>query len=599
MVASTSTRLINRVPDQASAPTGEPHDDQQEQPGSSNQAESEEEEDQVAVREQTPDTNVKLNQPLRCGRYGQDLLPNKQHTVTADKAQSQDPGLGAGRNVNPALVASRQSTSAAPVVGKAGQAKAPKINVRSSALPPSGLPQMKQPSIGHPDGAVMRRPVQAASNAPAPAGRAAPAGPAAALPAAEGRAAPVSRAAPAGPAPASVDELLTGPVPRSNIMTASMAGAAAAMAESAAAMASGTAADREAVKAALGHHYRQYRAKKAAAVERAQAAPPAPQAASAAAADRLAGTRRPNPTGVPVSKASHTAVVTYQHANARLESSQQLDRLQYGLDTAAEEEEIPLQVKYGTSSSGGSSQACSSRSQDTATSYSFSQQPPKQQHAQQQHSRQHGMISQQQHSHSKQAGQSRVWDNQHQTPSRIHYKHSSAAQPQEAEPQQDRQLHQQPHGSVNGAGVQRVLPKEVEAQLAGATREVETDLRRSNEKLDMLLQSTVKRTQQAVSGKENKVRHIQAKVDVKRKCVVFVTKHIACYILLWFPASQSTQLGTLSTGPDSHPKHIGLRLAARLHVIADAMNARADVNSLGCVATCLPGGVHISRLVTG
>lgn len=504
-------------------PTGQPHDDQQDQPGSSDQAESEEEEDRIVVGEKTPDTNVKLNQPLRCGRYGQDLLPNKQHTAAADKAQSQDPRLGAGGNVNPALIASRQSTSAAPVVGKAGQAKAPKVNVRSSALPPSGVPPVKRPSIEQSDGTVIRSPVHAASTAPAPASRAAPAGPAPA-----GRAAPLSRpapagpvtagrAAPAGPAHVSVDELLTGPVPRGNIMTASMAGAAVAMAESAAAMASGTAADREAVKAALGHHYRQYRAKKAAAEERAKAAPLKPQAASAAASDRLAGTTGPDSMRAPVSKA---AVVSYQHTNVQLDSSQQLNRLQYGLDTAAEEEEVPLRLKYGTSSSGGSSQACSSRSRDTATSYSFSQQPPQQQHAQQQQSRQHAKVSQQQHPHSMQTGESRVWGNRHQTPSRIHYKHSSVAQAQEAEaePQQDRQLHQQAHGSVSGAGEQLAPPKDVEGQLAGATRDGETNLRRSNEKLDMLLQSTVKRTQQAVSGKENKVRQLQAQEDFKTKC---------------------------------------------------------------------------------
>ena len=510
MVASTSTRLINRLPNQACTPTGqEPHDNQQDQPSSRNEAESEEEEDQNGIREKTPDTNVKLNQPLRCGRYGQDLLPNKQqHTVAAEKAQSQDPRLGAGGKANPALIASRQSTSAAPVVGKTASAKVPKLNVKSSALPPCGVPPV-QPDIGQLDGAGARHPVQVASNAPASraaqAGGAAPASLVPASRAAPAGSVPAGRAAPPGPAPASVDELLTGPIPRGNIMTASMAGAAAAMAESAAAMASGTAADREAVKAALGHHYRQYRAKKAAAEERAKAAPPKPQAASAAAADKLAGTTKPDPTGVPVSKASDSKVVSQQQQfNVRFESSQQPNRLHYDLDTAGEQEEIPLRVKYGTSSSGGSSQACSSRSRDTATSYSFGQQPPQQQHAQQQHA------------HSMQAGQSRVGADQHQTPSRIHYKHSGAAHAQqsEAQPQQNRQLHQQPHVSVSGAGVQLPAPREVEeVQLAGATSAHEKDMRRSNEKLDMLLQSTVKRTQQAVSGKENKVSHLHAKID--------------------------------------------------------------------------------------
>ncbi|KAL3152043.1 hypothetical protein ABBQ32_001156 [Trebouxia sp. C0010 RCD-2024] len=29
-----------------------------------------------------------------------------------------------------------------------------------------------------------------------------------------------------------------------------------------------------------------------------------------------------------------------------------------------------------------------------------------------------------------------------------------------------------------------------------------------------------------------------------------------CHILLWFPASYSSQLGTLSRGPDSHPNNM-------------------------------------------
>lgn len=444
VVASTSISLLHRMPNQASMP----FDGQQDQPGMADQAESgdaeqEEEEDQV-VREKTPDTNVKLNQPLRCGRYGQDLIPSRQHNA-ADMAQYQAPRLGDGGKANPALIASRQSTSAATKVPKAAQAKLsnPKARVlEGSLLPPSVSDTVQQPRVGQTDGAIAKRPVQTASVAPGPAGR----------------------TVPAGPAPTSVDELLTGPVPRGNVMTASMAGAAAAMAESAAAMAGGTAADREAVKAALGHHYRQYRAKKAAAEERAKAAPPKPRAT--AAADHLAG-------GV------------------------------CGNSESAEHEEVPLRVKYGTSSSsGGSGQAFSNRSQDTADSSSFGQQHAQQ--SQEQHA-QHNVTAyhqQQQHDMHQQAGQSTTWAGQHQTASRIQYRHSSAAQAQ-----QGRQLHQQPQARVSDrTGFQPAAPEDVEMQLGNAANEQHGDVRKSNEKLDMLLQSTVKRTQRAVFGKENKVK---------------------------------------------------------------------------------------------
>ena len=441
------------MPNQACLPSDEPLVGQQDQPGTGEQVESEEDkqeedEDQVAVREKTPDTNVKLNQPLRCGRYGQDLMPSRQHTAAADAAQSQAPMLGAGGKTNPALIASRQSTSAAPMVPRAAQAQVPNPKAKDlegRVFPPSVSSAVQQPA--QTAGAVTKRPIQTAHTAPAPAGR----------------------AAPTGPTLASVDELLTGPVPKGNVMTASMAGAAAAMAQSAAAMAGGTAADREAVKAALGHHYRQYRAKKAAAEERAKAAPSKPRAT--AAADNLAGGAQ-------------------GHADS------------------AEREEVPLRVKYGTSSSSsGSSQAFSNRSQDTTSSSSCGQQ-----HAQQPQ-QQHATTCQQQqqqplHMH-QQAGQSTTWASQHQTASRIHYRHSSVAQPQKAtsEAQQGRQLHQQPERRVsNTAGVQPAAPEDVVLQLGSDAYEHDDSLRKSNEKLDMLLQSTVKRTQRAVSGKENKVK---------------------------------------------------------------------------------------------
>ena len=471
VVASTSTRLVHRMPNQASLPSDEPLVDQQDQPGAGDQVESEQDEqeddeDQGAVGEKTPDTNVKLNQPLRCGRYGQDLIPSRQHTAAADAAQYQAPMLGAGGKANPALIASRQSTSAAPMLPKAAQAKVsnPKArDLEGSLFPPSVSSAVQQPA--QTAGAVTKRPIQ---TAPAPAGR----------------------AVPTGPALASVDELLTGPVPKGNVMTASMAGAAAAMAESAAAMAGGTAADREAVKAALGHHYRQYRAKKAAAEERAKAAPPKPRAT--AAADNLAGGAH-DPSG------------------------------------SAEREEVPLRVKYGTSSSsGGSSQAFSNRSQDTTSSSSCDQQhaqQPQQQHAQQQQ-------QQPRHMH-QQAGHSTTWASQHQTASRIHYRHSGAAQPQKAtsEAQQGSQLHQQPQGrDSNTAGVQPAAPEDVVLQLGSAANEHDDGLRKSNEKLDMLLQSTVKRTQRAVSGKENKVKVALLRTGAKSQKNGF--SEVLCWLLV-------------------------------------------------------------------
>ena len=472
VVASTSTRLFNRLPDQAGV-LEEPHGIKPDQPGQaeSNEDEPQEGADKVAFRQKTPDTNVKLNQPLRCGRYGQDLITSKQHSAAADVAQHQVPSHGHCGKAHPTLVASRQSTSAAPMVPNTAQANVsnPKGRaVEERLLPPSVLPVKQQIGSGQTDGAVPKQSLQAASGGLTPAGR----------------------APPTGPAPASVDELLTGPVPRGNVMTASMAGAAAAMAESAAAIAGSTAADREAVKAALGHHYRQFRAKKAAAEERAKAAPAKPVVDSFAAADRLAGGARQELASAVGSRTSGAAVVTHQHASVQLESSQQLMKLHSNLESVVEREEVPLRVMYATSSSsGGTSQGFSNCSQATASSSSSVQHLP-QQHA--------GASNQQQPQVHQQAGQSTTWANQHQTASRIHYRHSSAAPAQkaEAEAQHSRRLHQQPQAR---AGVQTIASE----QLDGASNE---GLRRSNEKLDMLLQSTVKRTQQAVSGKENKVK---------------------------------------------------------------------------------------------
>ena len=466
VVASTSTRLINRSPTQAATPTDLPQDHQQDQPGSADQDESgteEEEEEQSVVREKTPDTNVKLNQPLRCGRYGQDLISYKQRAT--DRAPSQIPRLGAGGKVDSALIASRQSTSAAPVVPKAAQAKVPNpkaLRGGPQVLPPT-VPTVMQPSSSdQPDRALSHGPAQANALAP------------------------VVGAAAKGPGPACVDELLKGPVPRGNIMTASMATAAHAMADTAAAMAAGTAADREAVKAALGHHYRQYRAKKAAAEERAKAA-------------ELAYQSGPASSQVPVGQGHDAAAVDYHRPSTQHHIEEPIG----GAYQAAERDDIPLRVQYGSSSSSSGSQATSTRSQDTATTSCSSEQLPQQQ---QQHTRPQQRLSAMQ----EQAGGSALSANQHQAPSRIHYRHSSAVQSQKAGPQhaqQVRQLQQHQHqqGLVTGASIQ---PEDVELQLADDATGHEQDVRRSNDKLDLLLQSTVKRTQQAVAGKENKVKAV-------------------------------------------------------------------------------------------
>lgn len=476
VVASTSTRLINRLPHQPPVPASLQQADQQDESGSEEQSDSETEEGKELspVREKTPDTNVKLHQPLRCGRYGQDLISHKQRA--ADRAQSQQSQPDAGGKVNPALVASRQSTSAAPMVA---QTKAPN--------PKALMPQAKV--LPAPVPSVLPPPALGSSS-----DRAGASGPAPAVRAQADLAGPTSRAAPAGPAPASVDELLTGPVPRNSVMTASMAGAAAAMAESAAAMAGSAAADREAVKAALGHHYRQYRAKKAAAEKRAKAA------------GDLAGNSEYT---MPVNTAPDAVMMTDQHSVTGLESGQ-LDIQQKpkaGPDAALDRDDIPLRVKYGSSSDGSSSQAASARSQDTATTSCSGQQLSQQQHAQSQSQHAKQQHQQQLPLH-QQAGKSALWANQHHTmhaPSRIHYRNSSAAHVQKMNAhraQQDSWQHQQPQRLVTEP---EVAPEDVELHLAGAAAGHKEDVRRSNDKLDMLLQSTVKRTQQAASGKENKV----------------------------------------------------------------------------------------------
>ena len=467
-----------------------PQDDQLDQSASADQAESgnesgaEEQEEQSIVREKTPDTNVKLNQPLRCGRYGQDLISHKQRN--ADKAQSQVPRLGGGRKVDPALIASRQSTSAAPVVFKAAQARGPIPKPKgadTSLLPPAVPTALQHAALGPLDRAVSQQPAQAASGTGRPS-------------------AATGAPAPPGPPPASVDQLLTGPVPRGSVMTASMAGAAAAMAESAAAIAGSTASDREAVKAALGHHYRQYRAKKAVAEERAKAASQMVGKAGAAATD------------MPVSTASGTVRMSHQQPGAGLQPGGDLISHQPVSVSApaGDNDDIPLRVKYATSSSGSSSQATSSLSRDTQSTSSSRQQPlMQQQHAQHRHTRPelHSQVSrdcakpqQKQPLVPQQPGKI-VTQVSQQAPSRILYRHSSSAQNQigAQHAQQDRQT----QGPLVKLAVQSAAPEDVELQLADAGSESEADVRKSNDRLDALLQSTVKRTHQMVPGKENKV----------------------------------------------------------------------------------------------
>ena len=487
MVASTSTRLINRLPVMAAF-------QQQDEPGSAAQAESEEEEEECEVREKTPDTNVKLNQPLRCGRYGQDLISHKerQNSGTMHPAQGQKPGLGAGRKVDPALIASRQSTTAPPV--------AP---IRAAPV------VVAEPQAQGSATQVLPRPVTEPSQQPAPAAR----GPAATTEA---------RAAPRSLVPTSVDDLLTGPAPVAPIMTASMAGSAAAMAESVAALVASTAADREAAKAALGQHYRQYRAKKAAAEQRNSLGGNRPVGTSGRAAPAAAVATPAAPGAMPVNRGSDAGPSTRHHQSGAVPDHRHHRSESHGAAGAAHavadiDDEVPLRVKYGTSSSGSSSRGswqntavAAAQRQDTATTSLYPQQQQQQQgqllghssklpRPQKKSNRPAGMV----HGESTKPQQARRETG--------HHRHASAVSASQSTLVVAGELHRQMPAADSVSQTQSAALEDVEIQVA--TTEAE-DVRKSNDKLDMLLQSTVKRSQQGVIGKENQVSGKAASLHV-------------------------------------------------------------------------------------
>ncbi len=486
----------------------------------STEAYSEADEEDCTSRGKTPDTNVKLNQPLRCGRYGQDLISHKerqQHSsqAEADREQGQKAGrLGAGGKVDPGLIASRQSSTAPPAgpirAGPVSMAQPQGKGCATHTEPRTG-PLMAEPS----QQPATMQPVRAALNGPGAASGAVASG-----------AAP-DRAPPGGPpagraaaaAPASVDDLLTGPSPVLPIMTASMAGEAAAMAVSAAALAKPAAANNPAVKAVLGQHYRAYRAKMAAAEQRSAIPPRKPQGQAPA---KAAVTAAAPAAAESANRGSQAGPSGQQHSNALPEYRQHRSQSHAaGAITAQENEDaedVPLRVKYGSSSSGGSSRASwqvsaagLAQRQDTATTlYTQAQQPQQQK-------------------------QPSMHDKDHQRPSRkgsrnADVRHGGNSASQQA--QQDRgpfgppsttmrgsqstlavrtEGHCQLPGSQGGSAPQCADPEDVEIDFVGGNdtgvgKEQVEDVGKSNDKLDMLLHSTVKHTQQGVLGKENQVK---------------------------------------------------------------------------------------------
>ena len=509
VVASTSTRLINRLPHQASA-AADPQDDLQDEAGSAAQAESEDEaEKECIVREKTPDTNVKLNQPLRCGRYGQDLMSHNERQnssnvkqTEADRVQGQKPKLGNGGKVDPALIASRQSTSAPPVVPVRA---APSRVTKPQA---EGVARQVVPATG---------PVAEASQQPntVPADTAVTYGPAADH---------VIRAAARGPVAASVDDLLTGVIsgapamleaapgasqaaPGAPAMTASMAGSAAAMAENVAALARNTAADRAAAKAALGQHYRQYRARKAAAEQRNAFGNNRPEGASTQAAPAAAAVpvNRGSDAGPSSQRRSADAVDYAQHRN-------QSHAAAAAAHAVADTGDVPLRMKYSSSSS-GSSMGSADSWQNTTTEAAMRQNiATTSLHTQQRHQPQQSRAV--------------VPGSKHQKSAKKHSKPIGLVQGREQQPKQTQQERHKPaviSGQIGSSGdvgsgmcqipaahwepaSQPVDPQDVQLLLyGGANSEAEEQVRKSNDKLDMLLQSTVKKTQQSAVGKENQV----------------------------------------------------------------------------------------------
>ncbi len=528
VVASTSTRLINRLPNEAptleAGPQANQQGDQSVDPNSATEADSEADEEDCTRRGKTPDTNVKLNQPLRCGRYGQDLISHKerqQHSsqAEADREQGQKARLGAGGKVDPALIASRQSSTAppaapiraVPVSVAQPQGKGPATHTVPSTVPLVAEPS-QQPATMQPVRAALNGPVAvsgAVASGAAP-DRTAPGGP------------PAARAA--ATAPASVDDLLTGPGSVLPIMTASMAGEAAAMVVSAAALAKPTPANKQAVKSVLGQHYRQYRAKMVAAEQRNAIPPRKPQGPSGTPAPAKAAAAAAVPAAAEsANRGSEAGPSGQQHGHALLEYRQHRSQSHAAGAAAAQEsedaEDVPLRVKYGSSSSGSSSRASwqvsavgLAQRQDTATtSYAQEQQPQQQ--------RQAGMH-----------------DKAHQRPSRKSSRHADLRHGGNSAPQQAQQErgplghdalmrgsqstlilategHCQVPGSQSGSAPKYADPEDVEIEFFGSNdngivKEQAENVRKSNDKLDMLLQSTVKRTQQGVLGKENQAGRV-------------------------------------------------------------------------------------------
>ena len=505
---------------------------QADQPGSS--------EEQVgATPGKTPDTNVKVNQPLRCGRYGQDLMAPKGRQngsqVEADRAQSKIPRLGAGGKMDPALLVSRQSTTALPAApARAAPTALP--NPQAQTLAPELLPSYpdrakppQQPAVTKPDSAAANR-----------------------------------------PGPSSVDDLLTETAPAAAVaktataplptMTASMAGSAAAMAESVAALARNTAADREAAKAALGQHYRQYRARKAAAEQRNAIAPV--NATRAAAAPAAAVTRAgafpeagPGVVAAPrvlardASAAAAPSAVAASASQGHMAGTTHVSAAGVATDTSSQQHgwvhngagrianDVPLRVKYSTSSSGSSSGGNSSSSSSgsswrdvEASAVQSSEAVPvslrplshqQQQQQQQSHFAVHG--KQQQKPNRQQAGV--VFRDGHRHQQQQQQRPSNPAALTQPRGEQFPIVYRQSKGTV--PGLQIVPEAQAVPQLGPSSSsftasssaavsedgQVLTDgvnarseeVRKSNDKLDMLLQSTVKRSQLPGVGKENQV----------------------------------------------------------------------------------------------
>ncbi|DBA91109.1 hypothetical protein WJX77_004703 [Trebouxia sp. C0004] len=519
VVASTSTRLFNRLPDETPAmeagPQANQRSDQRVNANSATEADLEADEEDCTSRGKTPDTNVKLNQPLRCGRYGQDLISHKdrqQHSsqAEADREQEQRARLGVGGKVDLALIASRQSSTApikAPIRAVPVRVAQPQRKGSATRTVPPTVPLLAEPS----QQPATMQPVRAVLNGPVAASGAVASG---AVP---------DRTAPGGPpaarAPASVDDLLIGPSPVLPIMTASMAGEAAAMAVSAAALAKPTAANKQAVKAVLGQHYRQYRAKMAAAEQRNAIPPRKPQGpAGTTAPAKAAATAAVPAAAESANRGSEAGPSGQQHDNALPEYRQHHSQNHAaGAATAqesADAEDVPLRVKYGSSSSGSSSRASwqvsavgLAQRQDTATTlYAQAQQPQQQ----------------------KQSG---MHDKEQQRPSRkgsrnADLRHGGNSASQQAQQERGPLRHEaskkgslisqstlivategccQVPGSQSGSAPQYANPEDVEIDFFCSNDMVGKveDVRKSNDKLDMLLHSTVKRTQQGVLGKEN------------------------------------------------------------------------------------------------